>query len=59
MNNLTKEAVAILEKMTANQQKNAVKILYLLYQAWNDCQYVCILLMLYHFLVLVQLFNIR
>lgn len=37
MNNLTKEAVAILEKMTANQQKNAVKILYLLYQAWNDC----------------------
>ena len=36
MNNLTKEAVAILEKMPANQRKNAVKILHLLYQAWND-----------------------
>lgn len=37
MNNLIKEAVAILKKMPANQRKNAVKILALLYQAWNDC----------------------
>lgn len=37
MNNLIKEAINILEKMPANQRKSAVKILHLLYQAWNDC----------------------
>lgn len=37
MNNSIKEAISILEKMSANQRKNAVKILRLLYQAWNDC----------------------
>ena len=37
MNVLIKEAVSILERMTDNQRKNAVKILRLLYEAWNDC----------------------